>query len=195
MDHYLHYADEACKISENNIRRAADLVTSFKQVAVDQTHEEQREFLVKDYIEDILLSLRPTLRKTQLSIDLVCDDTLTINSFPGAFSQIISNFIFNSHIHAYEPNQAGKISITVEKSNQTIVFKYSDDGKGVSAEGKQNIFEPFYTTKRGIGGTGLGAHIIYNIVSQQLKGEIVIDESITQGLGFIITIPLHPSIN
>jgi signal transduction histidine kinase len=190
MEHYLKYAKEACTISENNIRRAVDLVASFKQVAVDQTHEEKRSFLVKEYIDDILLSLRPTLRKTQLSVDVHCDDQLQINSFPGAFSQILSNLIINSLIHAYVPDQQGRISINITKTEDMLEFLYSDDGIGISPQGKLNIFEPFYTTKRGSGGTGLGAHIIYNIVTQQLKGEIVLDDSIEKGLGFIIKLPL-----
>jgi len=191
MAHYLKYAKEACNISENNIRRAVDLVASFKQVSVDQTHEEKRSFLVKDYINDILLSLRPTLRKTQLNISVDCDDTLLITSFPGAFSQILSNLILNSLIHGYEPNQVGNITLSIESTNTTLTLHYADDGKGISDTGKANIFEPFYTTKRGQGGTGLGAHIIYNIVTQQLKGEIALDETLIKGLGFFIKIPLE----
>ena len=193
MESFLLISAESCSLSLINIERAAELVSSFKQVAVDQTSEECRSFLLADYLQTSLWSLRARLKENKHKIEIECDDDLFIISYPGAISQIMSNLITNSLIHAYDSDQQGLIKIVIEQQENTLHIKYRDDGRGLSPEGMDKIFEPFYTTKRGSGGSGLGAHIVYNLVTQRLKGEISVDKSLAKGLGFNIYIPVDVS--
>ncbi len=191
MEDFLSYVADISQLSLNNIKRAVTLVESFKQVAVDQTSEECRAFNVKDYIQHILLSLEPKLSKTAITVHIHCPADLIITSYPGALSQILSNFILNSILHAFEPMQKGNIFINVELEESQINLNYADDGRGLTEDEKQNIFEPFFTTKRGSGGSGLGAHIAYNITTQLLKGEIAIDRDKSDGVSIHITFPIN----
>lgn len=205
MDRFFAHTNESVDISLRNIDRATNLIDSFKQVAVDQTSEKCRLFNVSDYIDNILLSLKPRLRQTNQQIHVECDSNLTIKSYPGALSQMLTNLIINSVVHGFEgkgfegkgfegkglaDKTQGNIYIAAKLKHQMLYLDYRDDGKGLCDNGLGNIFEPFYTTKRGAGGSGLGAHIIYNIVTQQLGGEISIDEKLSQGLGFNIHFPV-----
>jgi Na+/proline symporter/signal transduction histidine kinase len=189
MDKFFHNVTEGITIALNNIKRATSLIESFKQVAVDQTSEQHRVFNVYQYIESILLSLKPKLKNTQHQITIDCEPSLTIDSYPGALSQILSNLILNSLLHGFNHNEKGQITITVKLLDNVVQLDYHDNGVGLSNEGKKNIFEPFYTTKRGSGGSGLGAHIIYNIVTQGLNGNIGLDQQTSTGLGFNISFP------
>lgn len=177
---------------EINLNRAAGLVRSFKQVAVDQSSEELREFNVKEYIEEILTSLHNRTKHTTHQITLNIEPTLRVHNYPGAFSQIITNFIMNSLIHAYNKDDKGHIEISVEKGNREVpgvVLIYKDDGKGISKENLKKVFDPFFTTNRENGGSGLGLNIIYNIVTQQIKGEINIESELGKGTKFTMFLP------
>lgn len=173
----------------SNLERAAQLVKSFKMVAVDQSSEEKRLFNLKNYLSDVITSLRPELRKTNLTLELNVDASLFLNSFPGAFSQIFTNLIMNSIIHGFNPSDTGLILISAKLEEDTLVIDYKDSGKGISADISQKIFDPFFTTNRDTGGSGLGTHIIYNLVTQALNGSIELDNSAEQGAHFIIMIP------
>ena len=190
LEKYLNVSDETCKVILVNLDRSAELVKSFKQVAVDQSSEIKRRFKVKEYIGEILLSLKPKLKKTKLQIVIDCDDDLTIDSFPGALSQIITNLVMNSLTHAYEENAEGKITFRITQKGQELNFTYSDDGTGISIANKAKIFDPFFTTKRTQGGTGLGLHIVYNLVTQTLGGTIECESEPGQGTTFIIIFPI-----
>lgn len=188
---YLSDSKEATTIIFSNLERASQLIQSFKQVSVDQSSEEKRVFNVKHYLGEILLSLHPKLKKTQHKIIVDCDENLDVDGFPGAFGQIITNLVMNSLIHAYEPEQVGKIEIVIKKqANNQIYLTYSDDGKGMSQEIVGKIFNPFFTTKRGKGGTGLGLYILYNIIAQQFGGTIQCISKLGKGTKFIIGFPL-----
>ena len=190
MQHFLENVDEIGNISLRNIKRAVALVESFKQVAVDQTSEERRLFNMSEYIQHILLSLKSKIKKTSITVTVDCQKDLVINSYPGAISQILSNFIINSILHAFEEGQSGNIVISAHRIEGNLHLDYSDDGKGLSKDERANIFEPFYTTKRGAGGSGLGAHIAYNLVTQLLQGDISIDTGEKNGLMIQMKFPV-----
>ncbi|WP_207060769.1 ATP-binding protein [Motiliproteus sp. SC1-56] len=185
-------AEESLDIIHSNATRAAQLVQSFKQVAVDQASDEERSFPVRGYIEEVLFSLRPQLKHTPHRVEVNGDPDITIDSYPGAFSQIITNLVMNSLQHGFEEQEAaGLIRIDLAQEDDTLRLEYSDDGRGMSQRQLRRIFEPFYTTRRGRGGSGLGAHIIYNLVTQRLGGEIDCDSEPGKGTHFKITLPLH----
>jgi signal transduction histidine kinase len=173
-----------------NLGRASELIRSFKMVAVDQVSEHRRIFNVKSYIDEILLSLRPKLKKTKHRIEVHCDSDLVIESYPGAFSQILTNFIINSLLHAFEPEQTGDIRIEVTQTNGTLNLRYADNGKGMAPENRDRIFEPFFTTARSQGSTGLGLHIVFNIVTRTLGGTIACESAPGQGTTFRVTMPV-----
>jgi PAS domain S-box-containing protein len=190
LEHYLNTAREAAGILLTNLQRAADLVHSFKQVAVDQASGKKRRFKLKSYIDDVLVSLHPKLKKTSHTIIVTCPEDLELESYPGAFSQILTNFIMNSLIHGFTPGILGKIELHIHAEQGVLRIRYSDNGKGMSKQERSRIFEPFYTTKRGQGGTGLGLHIVYNLVTQRLNGSITCESTPGEGTTFMIQIPI-----
>ena len=143
LERYLETADESSRMILTNLSRAAGLIQSFKQVAVDQSSEERRRFAVKPYLEEILLSLRPRLKRTRLSVVINGDEELSLNSYPGDFSQIVTNLVINSLIHAYEPNQQGQLTFELKQERGRLIFVYADDGHGIPEEHLRKIFDPF----------------------------------------------------
>lgn len=189
LEKFLDDCQEACQVTLTNLNRAAQLITGFKQIAVDQTSDEKRSFNVKQYIKEILLSLHPRIKKTQHKITVDCPKKLVIDSFPGPFSQILTNLILNSLIHAFEEIPAGEITISVAVDDAAIALHYKDNGKGMSKEQLARIYDPFYTTKRGKGGTGLGMHLVFNLVTEKLGGDIECESAIDRGTFISITVP------
>lgn len=187
---YLEEAREGTEMILINLNRASDLIRSFKMVAADQVSESRRLFNVRHYLDEILLSLRPKLKKTRHRVEIVCDPELTIESYPGAFSQILTNLIVNSLIHGFAPDQAGEIRIEVHRTGSTLEFRYADNGRGMDREIVERIFEPFFTTARSQGSTGLGMHIVFNIVTRTLHGAIACESAPGQGTAFCITMPV-----
>jgi signal transduction histidine kinase len=190
LEKYLDTAGQSSGIILKNLNRAAELIQSFKQVAVDQSSEEKRVFALKPYLEEILVSLGPKLRRTQHTVAINGDDSLSLDSYPGAFSQIVTNLVMNSLTHAYEPDEQGRLTFDVKQAKGRIIFEYADDGHGIPKENLSKIFDPFFTTKRGQGGSGLGLHIIYNLVTQKLGGTIRCESEIGKGTKFIIELPM-----
>ena len=190
LQDYLDDCQTALSIITPNLYRASQLIRSFKEVSVDQTSETRRKFVVKSYLDEILLSLHPKLKKTSHVISIDCDETLEIDSYPGAFAQILTNLIMNSLIHAYNPEDMGQLHIKVRKNQDSLQLDYSDDGKGIEPESLSKIFDPFFTTDREHGGTGLGLSIVYNIVTMQLSGTIECSSQPGQGTTFRISVPL-----
>jgi len=187
---YLHDLEEAVTITLKNLERAAKLVYSFKQVSVDQSSEVRREFNISSYLAEILLSMQPQLKRTKHTVSVECHDELKIDGYPGAFAQIVTNLVMNSLTHAFDPGDEGRISIKVERTNNHLLFIYSDNGKGMQQNVLAKIFDPFFTTKRGIGGTGLGLYVVYNIVTQQFNGTIKCESQLGQGTTFHIHLPI-----
>lgn len=186
---YLSSSQDLSKMIFLNLQRASKLISSFKEVAVDQTHDEKREFKVKEYLDEVIFSLNYIIKKTHLEVKVHCDEKLIINSFPGAFSQVFTNFIMNSINHAYSKDDKGCITIDIEIINDKVQIIYSDDGKGISSEKLEKIFIPFYTTRKKSGGTGLGLSIVKDIVNITLKGNITCSSIENKGTSFQIDIP------
>lgn len=192
LEKYLALAEESSGSVLSNLERAAELVQSFKKVAADQSSEEKRVFEMKGYLEQILLSLRPQFKRTPHQVHMECPDDLSLDSYPGAIMQIMTNLIMNSLIHGFSDGRPGAITIKVEPSGDNVALTYRDTGIGMDREQKERIYDPFYTTTRGSGGTGLGMNIVYNLVTQTLKGSIMLETSPGQGAVFFLTLPRDP---
>ncbi|MBF0098963.1 MAG: HAMP domain-containing histidine kinase [Magnetococcales bacterium] len=189
LEMFFRDLSESTTMIAQNLARAAELIRSFKLVAVDRTNEERRLFRLNEYIHHVLLSLRPRLKQTRHSVSVDCPESLTINSYPGVFSQIITNLLVNSLQHAFQPEEEGKIIVQVVVTEGDILFCYSDNGRGMQEKDRARLFEPFFTTARHRGGTGLGMHIVYNLVTQVLKGRIECISGPDQGTRYAIHIP------
>lgn len=189
LETFLDTAVESSSMILANLKRAADLIQSFKQVAVDQSSEAKRCFKVKEYLEEIMLSLNAKLKRTNHTVKIEGDETLTLDTYPGALSQIVTNLVMNSLIHAYDEDASGQIILEFKRQGAWVIFQYADDGKGIAPENLSKIFEPFFTTNRSQGGTGLGLHIVYNLVNQQLKGTIQCESQLGVGTKFMIKLP------
>lgn len=191
LHEYLQDTAEASDILLKNLERASQLIKSFKQVSVDQSNETPRRFKVKQYLDEILLSMNPRLKKLRHTVGVECAEDLEIDGYPGAFAQIVTNLVMNSLIHAYEPDMAGNMHIVMFREQDSIKMIFSDDGKGIPTDVLPKIFDPFFTTKRGAGGTGLGLFVIYNIVVKQFGGSISCDSEPGQGTIFTIQFPIQ----
>ncbi len=178
-------------LSLRNISRAVKLIEGFKLIAVDSVVDDERMINVHDYLADVIRSLRPKAKQAQVNIKLTCAQDVLITSYPGAIAQITNNLIINSLVHAFTDvtDGSGEITIDVKRLAQSIELNFSDNGCKLNEETKSKLFEPFYTTKRGQGGSGLGAHIVYNLVTQKLKGTIELITDQAHGKTFKISIP------
>ncbi|HWQ29884.1 MAG TPA: ATP-binding protein, partial [Negativicutes bacterium] len=183
---YAEDIEQSAGIIFKNLNRASKLVKSFKQVSADQASEPRRSFQVREYLEEILTSLSPKLKKTRIKVKVDCDSAISIDGYPGAFAQIISNLVINSLVHAFGPDDEGNIYIRVSQKKGMIELVYSDDGRGISNAGISKIFDPFYTTNRSNGGTGLGLSVVYNIVTQQYGGTIQCESQPGKGTTFVM---------
>ena len=193
MREFLANAEKGTEISLFNLARAADVISNFKLIAVDQSSDILRTVELKAYLNEILLSLHPKLKNLQHTIHIECDEGLQAYCRAGALVQIITNLIMNSIIHGFENMQQGKISIVVKAKGNRIHLCYADNGSGIPKEAINKLFEPFYTTKRGKGGSGLGAHLVYNLVTQGLNGTIVASSTMGMGLKYDIEFPINNS--
>lgn len=191
MQDFLDLADDGLHLMTANIIRAGDLVASFKQVSADQSHDEKRLFSLHEYLNETAYTLKPNLKRYQVAVLIDCPDDILINSYPGAYSQVVTNLIMNSLNHAYDKEDIGTINIKVEKKGEVIRITFADDGRGMDEETQKRIFEPFFTTKRGKGGTGLGMHIIYNLITHKLQGNIEVESTPGMGTKFVLTLPIE----
>ena len=189
LSDYFATAAQATQLMALNSQRAADLIQSFKQVAVDQTGGERRVFGVASYIDEVLQSLHPHLKKSPIQIYVDCPPELTMDSLPGAFSQVLTNLLMNALTHAFKPEQSGHIIIAVAEEGSQICLTFSDDGQGIAPELHARVFEPFFTTRRASGGSGLGLHIVHSIVTQSLKGTLAFDSQVGEGTIFTLHLP------
>ncbi|CAM2006180.1 hybrid sensor histidine kinase/response regulator [Acanthopleuribacter pedis] len=189
---FLQTAREATHMIMSNLNRASELIQSFKQVAVDQSSETRRTFQVREYLEEVILSLRPNLKKTHIEVAVTCDPALSLDSYPGAFGQIISNLTMNAVLHGIGAQASGRIRIDVTPDGDGIILVFEDNGRGIPQDHLKKIFDPFFTTKRGEGGSGLGLHIVYNIVTQTLGGTIQCESVPDAFTRFTLRLPFSP---
>ncbi|MEO1653576.1 MAG: ATP-binding protein, partial [Bacteroidota bacterium] len=191
LEDFLEVNQEGNQIILSNLTRAADLVQGFKRVAVEQSSENKRVFNLKTYLEETVLALNPEFKNKPYKIELDAEEEIEINSYAGAFSQIITNLAMNSLIHGFRDKEAGTIGIKARKNGQFLELIYHDDGNGMTEEVKNKIFEPFFTTNRDGGGTGLGMNIVYNLTVQKLGGKLALESELGEGTRFTFEIPLN----
>ncbi len=189
FEEYQNEVHDCSRLILKNLERASKLIKSFKQVSVDQSHEDIRKFNLKTYLDEIFLSLNPMLSRTVHEYEYTCPDDLFIKSNPGTFYQIVSNLFNNSVIHAFPDGHSGHLSLHIIKTDHGVDLTYQDDGCGIPSQVQDKIFDPFFTTKRGKGGSGLGMNIVYNLVTRELGGEITLHSEMDQGCQFTISLP------
>lgn len=173
-----------------NLNRAADLISNFKRVAVSQDTEISADVNVQSLLSNILMAMNAEISIKSPEIELNLPDNLTISSKTGPLQQIFEQLISNSLIHGFEDERDNKIWIGAEKKGNNIEITYLDNGSGVPTSIKKRIFDPFVTTKRGEGGSGLGMHLVYNLVTQALDGSITLDEDYAEGTRYVISLPI-----
>lgn len=195
---FIEAAKEAMNIVNTNMQRAAKLVASFKQISVDQTSEASRTVALHGYFQEVLVSLGPSLKNKPVEVKLDCPATLSLKTLPGALAQVVTNLIMNSVQHGFDGRPAelgkGQVMISAEPRGDVVLIRYTDDGVGMDAASLEKLFDPFYTTKRGRGGSGLGAHIVFNLVTGPMGGRIKAISESGQGLRYEISLPLASEI-
>ncbi len=190
LDEYLRIASESSTMILSNLKRAAELIRSFKRIAVDQAGHQRRVFNLCQTLNDVVMSLSPRLKKTQHHIELDCPDNISLDSLPGVYSQVLTNLIDNSLIHGFAGIEQGHINIEVRQHSEQLHIHYSDDGNGMPKEVQDKIFVPFFTTRGNNGGSGLGGSIIFNSIAQ-LGGKIAVTSTPGKGTQFDIRLPCH----
>lgn len=180
---------EGSELIGSNLARAADLISSFKRVAVDQTSEVEREFDLPAYLREVLQSLSPQLRKSGANVEVTGSDSVWLVSYPGAIAQILTNLVMNSLIHGFDKGPGGAISVDVSTPSNDVSIRYRDNGPGMDEETLRRMYDPFFTTRRGQGGSGLGMHIVFNLVTQILRGTVQCKSAPGSGVEFEIRFP------
>jgi|GEM_PF-1292517 len=192
LEEFLETALQSSAIISANLKRAADLVRSFKQVAVDQSSDETRPFNLLEYVREVMHSLDPQLRKKpSVSVALDGDQDLDMVGYPGPVAQILTNLVLNSVTHGFPGDEPGRISIRVDSEGDMARLLYRDSGRGIAPENLKRIFDPFFTTNRSGGSSGLGMHIVYNLITQKIGGAIKCTSTLGEGVVFDIRLPLR----
>jgi PAS domain S-box-containing protein len=190
LNDFLETSRDASSQLVANLNRAAELITSFKQVAADRNYSDQRTFDLGDLTEQVVMSLRPGLRKHRLTLTVDCQPNLSMNSYPGPYGQVLTNLFLNSVAHAFPDGRPGTVDIRVREAGKDHVeIIFSDDGCGMSLDVRRRAFDPFFTTRRDQGGTGLGLHIVYSIVTNRLGGRLELDSEPGRGTRIQIILP------
>ncbi len=194
LNHFIARVEEAADLLDKNLGRASELITSFKNVAVDQTSELRREFQLRKIMEELAVTLRPKLRKVNIQLVIDVPPDIIMDSYPGPLTQVIANLFNNALIHAFEDITDGQVTWYAsidEKDPAYVKMQFSDTGKGIDPQIIGRIFDPFFTTKFGQGGSGLGLNICHNIVEGVLEGKISVSSTLKVGTTFIIRIPIR----
>ena len=191
LDEYVATTQEGAGILMRGLRHAADLVSSFKQVAVDQTSVNRRRFDLRETVLEILLTMGPAIRKTQHTVECTIEKGISLNSFPGPFGQVLTNLVNNALLHAFEGDARGTITIAARlQGSDRVEITVQDNGCGIPVANLPRVFDPFFTTKLGKGGSGLGLNIVYNLVHEALGGSIFVANTVGSGACFTVLIPL-----
>lgn len=180
---------QGSEMLESNLNRAAKLIRDFKQTAVDQVSESRSDFNVMQVLDALIASLHPETRKVPVSPQLRGDHTIQMSSLPGVLTQVVSNLILNSVNHAFSEHTNPTIVITLSESDESVLIEYTDNGCGVDPSLHQKIFEPFFTSKRGKGGSGLGLNLVFNLVTRKLKGQLAFESKSNEGVYYRISLP------
>jgi PAS domain S-box-containing protein len=173
-----------------NLNHAAEMIESFKQVAIDRNYSNQRIFDLGDLTEKVIRSLRPGLEEQRVTLRVDCQPDLTMNSYPGPYGQVLTNLFLNSVIHAFPDGRKGTVNVRVQASgDENVEILFSDTGCGMSLDVRRKAFDPFFTTRRDRGGTGLGLHIVHTIVTNGLGGRVNLDSEPDGGTRIRIMLP------
>jgi signal transduction histidine kinase len=192
LDDFVAKSQAAAEQLVANLQRAGELIQSFKQVAVDRSHVEPREFDLAEATDQIIASLRPVLKRQPLRLDVDVPCGISMNSYPGAYGQVLTNLFLNAVVHAFPDGRAGTLSVAATTADgEEVEIIVADNGVGMSEDVRLRAFDPFFTTRRNHGGTGLGLHVIFNIVTQSLGGHLAMDSAPGRGTTFRIRIPRH----
>ena len=190
LEEFVTASRDAARQLVANLLRAAELIQSFKQVAVDRSHAERRQFNLDEATGQIVASLRPVLKKAPITVAVDVPAGLTVDGYPGSYGQILTNLFLNAANHAFPAGQAGTIAITAKPQGEDdIEIVFADNGTGMTPDVQRQAFDPFFTTRRNDGGTGLGLHIVHNLVTQQLSGRMMLESGPGQGTTFRIIMP------
>jgi signal transduction histidine kinase len=190
LEEFVRASRDAAQQLVANLHRAGELIQSFKQVAVDRSRPERRQFSLSEATDQIIASLRPVLKKAPITVSLEVPDGLIIDSFPGAYGQILTNLFLNAVNHGFADGRSGTITISARpRGHDDVEIIFADNGAGMTPDVQRQAFDPFFTTRRNEGGTGLGLHIVYNLVTQQLGGRMMLDSRPGQGTTFRIIMP------
>ncbi|WP_431860260.1 ATP-binding protein [Azospirillum sp.] len=190
FERYVGIARETTGLVQSHIARAAGLVQSFKQLASDQVADDRRRFRLREWLEDLATGLKPAWRKAGHVMSIDCPDGIEIDGYPGALAQVLTNLVMNSLDHGFGEGQTGNLLVTVSTPDpRTVEVVYTDDGRGIAADCRAKVFDPFFTTKRSSGNTGLGLHIVFNLVTARLGGWIELDGAARAGVRFVVRFP------
>ena len=190
LDEFVKTSRDAAQQLVANLHRAGELIQSFKQVAVDRSHAERRQFGLNEATDQIVASLRPVLKKAAITLSVDVPDGLMIDGYPGSYGQILTNLVLNAANHAFADGRTGAISISAKaRGSDDVEIIFADNGAGMTPDVQRQAFDPFFTTRRNEGGTGLGLHIVYNLVTQQLGGRMMLESRLGQGTTFRIIMP------
>lgn len=189
MTAYVSLAVQSTRLIMANAERAAHLIQSFKRVAVDQTSEQRRKYELDLYLDEVMTSLHPMLKKAGVQVSIECAQPVLLDGYPGAMAQVLSNLTINALTHAFVSGAGGMIKIRAEQTGDQVSLHFCDNGCGIPREIIGKIFDPFFTTRRGQGGTGLGLNIVYNIMCKQFGGSITVRSEPNQETCFLLSFP------
>jgi len=190
LESYVSETESAADILMRNLQRAAELISSFKQVAVDQTSSQRRQFDLAEVVNEIVVTMQPVLRKSHHRILIEIPPGLQMNSYPGPLGQVIANLLNNTLLHAFDGREQGTVRLSAEADGETgLRLCCADDGVGISPANLKRVFDPFFTTRLGREGTGLGLNIVHNIVTGMLGGEISVESTLGEGSRFTLRLP------
>jgi len=190
LEEFVRTSRDAAQQLVANLHRAGELIQSFKQVAVDRSHAERRQFSLGEATDQIIASLRPVMKRAPIELTVDVPEGLLIDGYPGSYGQILTNLFLNAVNHAFADGRSGTISIAARaRGQEDIEISFADDGAGMTPDVQRQAFDPFFTTRRNEGGTGLGLHIVYNLVTQQLGGRMMLESRLGQGTTFRIIMP------
>jgi signal transduction histidine kinase len=190
LHEFVKTSRDAAQQLVGNLHRAGELIQSFKQVAVDRSHAERRAFNLSEATDQIIASLKPALKKASIALSVEIPENLVIDGYPGSYGQILTNLFLNAATHAFPDGRSGTITISAKpRGSGDVEIIFADDGAGMTLDVQRQAFDPFFTTRRNEGGTGLGLHIVYNLVTQQLGGRMMLDSRPGQGTTFRIIMP------
>jgi signal transduction histidine kinase len=189
LEEFVRNSRDAAQQLVANLQRAGELIQSFKQVAVDRSHAERRQFSLSEATDQIIASLRPVLKRAPIALTIDVPEGLMIDGYPGSYGQILTNLFLNAVNHAFVNGRSGTISVSARpRGYDDVEIIFADDGAGMTPDVQRQAFDPFFTTRRNEGGTGLGLHIVYNLVTQ-LGGRMMLESRVGQGTTFRIIMP------